>query len=52
LKESKGLIKVEELFNKLRKKVGVESILKFNKPQTPEMVFGDGIDVKNQNFFE
>ena len=52
LKESKGLIKVEELFNKLRKKVGVESILKFNKPQTPEMIFGEGVDVKNQNFFE
>jgi len=40
LKETKGEIKVEELHQFLKNKVGIESIMKFNKKQTPEAIFG------------
>ena len=52
LKESNGDITLKSLFEKTRKKVGVESIMKYNKPQTPELLFGKNIDAGNDQFLE
>lgn len=52
LKESNGDITLESLFEKTRKKVGVESIMKYNKPQTPELLFGKNINAGNDQFLE
>ena len=52
LKESKGDLSIESLFKKVRKKVGIESIMKYNKPQTPEIIFGKNVDIINESFPE
>ena len=52
LKESNGDITLEGLFEKVRKKVGLESIMKFNKPQTPELLFGKNINADNDQFLD
>ena len=41
LKESKGEITTDGLFKYVKNKVGVESIMKFNKQQTPEILYGE-----------
>ncbi len=50
LKESKGEIKSLELFENLKKNVSVKSIMNYNKPQTPEVIFGKNIDVNSDYF--
>jgi len=52
LKESNGDITLESLFERVRKKVGVESIMKFNKPQTPELLFGKNINADKDQFLD
>ena len=52
LKESNGDITLESLFEKTRKKVGIESIMKYNKPQTPELLFGKNINADNDQFLD
>jgi len=52
LKESNGDITLESLFERVRKKVGVESIMKFNKPQTPELLFGKNINTDKDQFLD
>ena len=36
--------------NKLKKEVTIESIMKFNKRQTPEILYGEKIDFQNDLF--
>ena len=44
LKESKGKITTDGLFKYVKNKVGVESIMKFNKQQTPEILYGEEVN--------
>ena len=44
LKESKGEITTDGLFKYVKNKVGVESIMKFNKQQTPEILYGEEVN--------
>jgi hypothetical protein len=44
LKESKGEITTDGLFKYVKNKVGVESIMKFNKQQTPEVLYGEEVN--------
>ena len=44
LKQSKGDITIQELFKYINNKVGVESILNYNKQQTPEILYGEEIN--------
>ena len=44
LNETKGDVSTSELFKYVKNKVGVESIMNFNKQQTPEILFGINID--------
>ena len=44
LKESKGKITTDGLFKYIKNKVGVESIMNFNKQQTPEILYGNEFD--------
>ena len=44
LKESKGEITTSELFKYVKNKVGVESIMNFNKQQTPEILYGEKVN--------
>ena len=44
LKESKGKITTDGLFKYVKNKVGVESIMKFNKQQTPEVLYGEEVN--------
>ena len=44
LKESKGEITNDGLFKYVKNKVGVESIMKFNKQQTPEVLYGEEVN--------
>ena len=44
LKESTGEITTDGLFKYVKNKVGVESIMKFNKQQTPEVLYGEEVN--------
>ena len=44
LKESQGEITTIELFKYVKNKVGVESIMNFNKQQTPEILYGEKVN--------
>ncbi len=50
LKNSKGEISIKDLFNKLKKEVSIQSIMKFNKRQTPEVLYGEKIDFEKDLF--
>ena len=50
LKSSKGEILIKDLFNKLKKEVSIQSIMKFNKRQTPEVLYGEKINFENDLF--
>ena len=50
LKDTKGEVSYKSLFDYLNNKVGVESIMKFNKQQTPEVLFGKNIDKESLIF--
>ena len=50
LKETKGAVNIDELRQYLKSKVGVESIMKFNKKQTPEAIFGKSINKESLIF--
>ena len=50
LKNTKGEISIKDLFYKLKKEVSIQSIMKFNKRQTPEVLYGDKIDFENDLF--
>ena len=39
-----------DVFDYLNNKVGVESIMKFNKQQTPEVLFGKNIEKESLIF--
>ena len=44
LKKSKGEITTQKLFKYIKNKVGVESILNYNKQQTPKILYGEKIN--------
>ena len=50
LKQSKGEVSYEGLFKYLKNKVGVESIMKYNKQQTPEILYGEKINKESLIF--
>ena len=52
LKDNKGDISSKELFDLVRDRVGKKSILDFNKPQTPEIIFGDKINFNSDYFLK
>tara|TARA_B110000238_G_scaffold112037_1_gene121729 strand:+ start:321 stop:3284 length:2964 start_codon:yes stop_codon:yes gene_type:complete len=44
LKDSKGKVTTDDLFKYIKNKVGVESIMNFNKQQTPEILYGEEVN--------
>ncbi len=52
LKSNKGDISSKGLFDLVRDRVGKKSILDFNKPQTPEVLFGDKINFNSDYFLK
>ncbi len=52
LKDNKGKISSKELFDLVRSKVSKKSIMDFNKPQTPEIIYGDKINFNSDYFLK
>ena len=52
LKDNEGDISSKELFDLVRDRVGKKSILDFNKPQTPEIIFGNKINFNSDYFLK
>ena len=50
LKQTQGNVTIKSLFDYTKNKVGLESIMKYNKQQTPELISGDLIDPNAQLF--
>ena len=50
--DGRGDISSKELFDLVRDRVGKKSILDFNKPQTPEIIFGDKINFNSDYFLK